>query len=136
MAFKFIFKDGFILLFLLLPINITNALLQKVVQECPNYDVAITVAAFLLVLAVLLSRVNGVVRNNKVREMALQVLPWCDILTFPVLMVLFLLIAKSTSPILAALNIMTAILFSIVQITYNLINFTKTPKSNNLFHCR
>lgn len=136
MAFKFIFKDGFILLFLLLPINITNALLQKVVQECPNYDVVITVAAFLLVLAVLLSRVNGVVRNNKVREMALQVLPWCDILTFPVLMVLFLLIAKSTSPILTALNIMTAILFSIVQITYNLINFTKTPKSNNLFHCR
>lgn len=123
-------------MFLLLPITITQTLKQIIVFYAPSYDIAISVGTFVSIVVVMVPRINGMIENKIVKSLTLLLVPWVDILTFPVLMVLVLLVQSSRSPVLSALNIITAILFSVTQLLYNLINFTKSPKSNNLFHCR
>lgn len=136
MALKFVFKDGFILLFLLLPIDVTQTVRSIVLYYAPAYDILISICSFVLIVTVILPRINGLIENKVIKSLTLLMVPWVDILTFPVLLVLVLLVNVGSSSVLSALNIITAILFSITQLIYNLINFTKSPKSSNLFHCR
>jgi hypothetical protein len=64
--------------------------------------------------------------------------PWLDIFAMLIVTVniQLLLINFEKDPALAAFNILSIIAISLIQIFYNLFNFTKEPRSDNLFKKR
>jgi hypothetical protein len=96
----------------------------------------VVVATGAVIIGLVISRIDGVIKNKTIKSLTLFFLPWVDIVAFPTIFFLIVATKAQTSPILAAGSTLVIILYTLTQLVYNLINFTKSPKSPNLFNCR
>lgn len=76
--------------------------------------------------------------QEKFKNILQTFLPWIDVFSFGLvsIQISFLMTNMNTNFFLASLNIFTIIALSFIHIFYNLFNFTKEPRSKNLFKKR
>lgn len=74
----------------------------------------------------------------KLKKVVQLVVPWLDIFALMIVTVSMqlLLINMRENLALVPLNILSIISITVVQIFYNLFNFSKEPRSNNLLQVR
>lgn len=94
--------------------------------------------AFFLVTFLLVAASQCFFLQLKLKSLVKLLVPWLDIFAMLIITISMqlLLVNIRESMALIPLNILSIISISVVQIFYNLFNFTKEPKSNNLFQVR
>lgn len=136
LVLKFFLKEGFILLFLLMPIGLTADLLQIAVDFVGKEPIVTVIATGAVIVVLVLPRIDGLIQNKTIKSFTLFFLPWVDIVAFPTIFFLIQATTTEANPMLVAGSALVIILYTLTQLVYNLINFTKSPKSPNLFNCR
>ncbi len=133
------FKDIFIITMLVFPLELLSNQTQRFFQIMASHNSIVTLLLAVimgLLMFMFLSKLQSFQEKFKI---ILQIfLPWVDIFAFSVVSVQILLLITNTKNnfFLVVLNIFTIISVSFIHIFYNLFNFTKQPRSKNLFKKR
>lgn len=132
---KFFFKDGFLLLFFILPLTTTQIISEGVQEAVLDNSVAVTVVLTVLSFSLVGLWALNIQIDSPTLKTFFLLLPWVDVVAFPVITLSLIVISSGNSG-LTLFTIIVIIIVTSVQLIFNLVNFSKAPKGNNLFQCR
>lgn len=136
---KLIFKDAFIILFFIFPLSTLTDMVEQLFIFTRGLNLMITVSfgLFFLGFMVLVTSECSFL-SMKLKKVVQLLVPWLDIFALMIVTVnmQLMLINMRENLALVPLNILSIISISLIQIFYNLFNFSKEPRSNNLLQVR
>ena len=130
---KVFFKDGFIIYLILLPIGPLSNVRQTVLTNIPQHSLAVTLILGTIFAITNILYIGGSLWKNEKGKLGLLVGPWIDAFAFPVITLLIVVAKLEVSTFISMTAIVITVGITLLQILYNCSNFTKAPKSKNMF---
>ena len=136
MALKILCKDSFLVLFFLLQdaniMSIQNIILGYLVTN----SLMISIVLLLLVIGLVVLYGGGSEWGTGAEQATQLLIPYIDIIGFPIITASIGIATSCGDLGISICCGFTTVLISILLITFNIFNFSKSPKAINFFQCR
>jgi hypothetical protein len=123
-------------LVLLLPPSFILQVREALADLVAAQPLSVLILAAFVMLCLLVALGVGSRWSASVARGALWGLPWLDALSYLMIAMVTVAVERGNNPSLFILGVPTMVLATIIQVLYNSVKFTKSPKSSDLFQRR
>jgi len=117
----------------LLQINLLNTISNGIATHVIDNSVIVLISLLGFVVAIYLLYVGGSRWGESVQDFSRMFLPFVDVTTFPIVTLSLAIVHSSSNVGLIVGGILNVVGMSIFSLCYNLFNFSKSPKTINVF---
>ncbi len=131
--FKFLLKDAFILLIVLIQLTGLWNIQKNLKKYLTNNSQIISISSFSFVAAIFLIYIFRNFYNHALLKINDYTVPWIDVLGFPIIWVSITSSKVSHHLLIQICGFINLFGLCLIVLCFNLLNFSKFPKVYNLF---
>ena len=109
LATKMFLKDGFIIFFILLPLQPFTNINQIIQDQIPPQAMTATLFLLIVVVFVTVAFIGGSYWKNKAARIGLMMGPWIDALAYPMIAILLAIVKQNSSVTLSVASMIISI---------------------------
>ena len=120
----------------LLQVDFVSAISTAIATHVLANSVVLGISLFAYVLAVYALYVGGGEFGESADDFSRNLLPFVDVATFPVVTASLAIVHSTSNVGLIACGVLSVLGMSFFSLCYNLLNFSKSPRTANIFQFR